>query len=316
MKFRVIFLKKKHIYYVALTLVILILLIVLLLTKKTSPTFNTLVANNKLVQADLNGDGRKDILYIKTEKDKYYMEVNTGEKSIYLEPDKKLPTVGIYDEFNPLKITLMDVTRDKTPEIFVQASQKETLVQHAFMWNDGKFKDIYCGSNNILGFADCSNNKTPKFLSGKMTAAKIELSTYMYMHDQKKLENVAYNYNDNFMGRDTMFSFIKYIETLPENEANKPANIFYPGLNGQDISIIGKLAGENNTYSFQNCVFKDNKSDKNGELSELLWTVNFKATSNASKDKVKNYTLNVSLKPQGKAEDKNYYKITSITLEQ
>jgi hypothetical protein len=89
------------------------------------------------------------------------------------------------------------------------------------------------------------------------------------------------------MGKDSIFSFIKYIESLPGNEANKPANVFYPGLSGDDIAVIGKLSGENNTYSFQNCVFKDSKSDKNGEVSEILWTLNFKGTSNVSKDKIR-----------------------------
>jgi hypothetical protein len=317
MKLRVVFLKRKHIYYAVLMLGILLLLVVLLLSKKPTPTFNTLVENNKLMQSsDLTGDGKKDILYIKTEKDKYYMEVNTGEKSLLLEPDKKLPTVGLYDLNNPLKVTLMDVTRDKTPEIFVQASQKETPVQHVFLWSEGKFKDIFCSSNSIIGFSDSSNNKSPKFLSGKMGANKIELSTYMFMHDKSKLENVAMNYKDNYMGKDSIFAFIKYIEALPANEANKPANIFYPGLSGEDLAVIGKLSGENNTYSFQNCVFKDSKSDKNGEVSEILWTLNFKGVSNASKDKVKNYSLNVSLKPQGKAEENNYFRVYSIELQQ
>jgi hypothetical protein len=316
MKLRVIFLKKKHIYYAALTTVILILFIVFLLSKNSSPTFNTLVDNNKLIQSDLTGDGKKDILYIKTEKDKYYMEVTTGEKSLLLEPDKKLPTVGLYDAANPLKVTLMDITRDKTPEIFVQSSQKETPVQHVFMWSEGKFKDLFCGSNNIVGFSDSSNNKTPRFMSGKMTTNKIELSTFMYMHDKGNLENVVLNYKDNYMGKDSIFSFVKYIESLPGSESNKPSNIFYPGLSGQEIAVIGRLAGENNTYSLQNCVFKDSKADKNGEISEILWTLNFKGISNMSNDKIKNYTLNVSLKTNGKADDSNYFKIYSISLEQ
>lgn len=316
MKFRVIFLKKKHIYYSVLGLIIIILLIILLSTKKVAPSFNILVDNNKIFQADLTGDGKQDILYIKTEKDKYYMEVNDGQKNHYLEPDKKLPTVGLYDSYNPLKITLMDVTRDKVPEIFVQSSEKEHPVQHVFLWSEGKFKDIYCGSNNMMGFADCSNNKTPKFLTGKMTANKIELSNYIFMPDKKKLENFTFNYKDNYMGRDSIFSFIKYIEALPVSEANKPANIFYPGLSGQDISVIGKLSGENNTYTFLNCVFKDSKSDKNGDITEVLWTLNFKGVSNVNKDKAKNYTLNVLLKPSGKADENNLFKIYSISLAQ
>lgn len=314
MKLRVIFLKKKHIYYTILSILLVVLIFVLIFTKKTAETFNTLVNNNKMIQADLTGDGKKDILYIKTEKDKYYMEVNTGEKSLYLEPDKKLPTAGTYDEYNPLKITLMDITRDKIPEIFIQSNEKNTAVQHVFFWNKNNFNDIFCGSNNIIGFSDSSNNKTPKFLSGKMGSSKIELTSYMFMYDKGKLENIVFNYNDNFLGRDSIFSFIKYIEALPGSEATSPTNIFYPGLSGQDLSVIGRLSGEQNSYTFQNCIFKDSKSDKNGVISEVLWTLNFKAASNINKGKIKNYTLNVSLRPDGKAEEGNYFKIFSITL--
>lgn len=316
MKLRVIFLKKKHIYYTVTALVIVMLLIILLATRKTTPTFNTLVENNKMIQADLTGDGKKDILYIKTEKDKYYMEINDGQKSHYLEPDKKLPTAGLYDEANPLKITLLDITRDKTPEIFVQSSQKDSSVQHVFIWSDGKFKDIFCGTNNMIGFVDSSNNKTPKFLSGKMGSNKIELSNYIFLPDKNNLENFAYNYKESYMGKDSVFAFIKYVEALPQEEANKPANIFFPGLSGQDLASIGKLAGENNTYTFQNCVFKDNKSNSNGEIAEILWTLNFKGVSNASKDKVKNYTVNLLLKPSGDTNQNYAFKIYSINVGQ
>lgn len=316
MKFRVIFLKKKHIYYAVLALVVVLLLIILLLTKKSVTTFNTLVDNNKVIQADLTGDGKKDILYIKTEKEKYYMEVNDGENSHYLEPAKKLPTAGLYDANNPLKITLMDITRDKIPEIFVQSSEKEKGVQHAFIWSEGKFKDIFCSSNNILGFVDVSNNKTPKFITGKISDNGIELSNYIFLPDKKALESFSYNYPVNYMGKDNVYSFIKYIQSLPQGEANKPENIFYPGLSGEDISAIGKLSGENNTYVFQNCVFKDSKSDNKGEISEMLWTLNFKGISNSDKSKIRNYTLNLTLKPSEKAEDNRTFKIYSIDIVQ
>lgn len=315
MKLRVIFLKKKHIYYSVLTIIIIILFAVYLSTKKAAPTFNTIVDNNKLIKADLNGDGKEDMLYIKTEKDKYYMEVNTGKNSFFLEPDKKLPTSGRYDLNNPLKITLMDITRDKVPEIFIQSQEKARAIQHVFGWSENKFIDMYCSSNSIIGFTDTSNNKSPKFLSGRLAPNKIELFSYIFMPDKNKLESFATNYNGNHMGRDTIFSFIKYIESLPTNEANKPVNIFYPGLSGQDMSLIGRLSGENNLYTFQSCTFRDIKSDTNGEVSEVLWTLNFKAVSITNQQTMKNYTINALLKPAGKATEANYYKIASIKLE-
>lgn len=314
MKLRVIFLKKKHIYYAVLSIIIIILFAVYLSSKKTTPTFNTIVENNKLIKADFNGDSKEDVLYIKTEKDKYYMEINTGGQSFFLEPDKKLPTSGHYDSNNPLKITLMDVTRDKIPEIFVQSQENYSPIQHVFAWTGSKFTDMYCSANNAIGFSDSSNNKTPKFLSGKLYPNKIELWSYIYIPDKNILENYPSNYNSNYMGRDTIFAFIKYIEGLPKSESNKPANIFYPGLNGQDLSIIGRLAGENNMYSFQNCTFRDTKSDKNGEITEVLWTLNFKAVSITDPKNIKNYTISSLLKQSGKADAANYFKIVSVKL--
>jgi hypothetical protein len=315
MKLRVIFLKKKHIYYVVLSIIIVILFAVYLSTKKAAPTFNMLVDNNKLIKADLNGDGKEDMLYIKTEKDKYYMEVNTGKNSFFLEPDKKLPTSGKYDSNNPLKITLMDITRDKVPEIFIQSQEKVKAIQHVFGWNGNKFVDMYCSSNSIIGFIDTTNNRSPKFLSGRLASNKIELSSYIFMPDKNMLESFTTNYNSNHMGRDSIFTFIKYIESLPLNEANKPVNIFYPGLSGQDMSLIGRLSGENNLYTFQSCTFRDIKCDTNGEVSEVLWTLNFKAVSITNQQTTKNYTINALLKPSGKATEANYYKIASIKLE-
>ena len=81
------------------------------------------------------------------------------------------------------------------------------------------------------------------------------------------------------------------------------------------MSIIGRLAGENNRYTFQSCTFKDNKSNKNGEILEVLWTLNFKAVSLMNKDLIKNYSLSVILKPNGKEDEPNFYKITSIKLD-
>jgi hypothetical protein len=167
-----------------------------------------------------------------------------------------------------------------------------------------------------MGFADCSTNKTPKFLTGKIGASKIELSSYIFMPDKNKLESFTFNYKNNYMGRDSVFSFIKYIESLPSSEPNKPSNIFYPGLSGQELAAIGKLSGDNNTYTLQNCTFKDDKSDKNGDILEVVWTLNFKGISNADKSKAANYTVNLRLKTDGKAEDNNFFKIYSISLEQ
>ncbi len=122
MKLQVIFFKKKYIYYtLAIIVFITIITFFLLFRKNSISTFN-IVNETKMIQADLTGDGTKDILYIKTEIDKYYIQINSEDKSYYLEPSKKINTVGNYYPQWPMRLTLMDISRNKVPEIFTQAS--------------------------------------------------------------------------------------------------------------------------------------------------------------------------------------------------
>lgn len=312
MKFRVIFLKKKYIYYSILIAVVLILILIVTSIKNTTPTFNIFTDTN-ILSTDVTGDGKKDLIYIKPESEKYSIEINTNDKTLPLTPDKKLSTLGTNSPGNPIKVILMDISRDKTPEIFIQSSQQNTPIQHTFMWNNGKFDDIFCSSNNVLGFMDCGNNKTPKFLSGKLSDSGIELYGYILVKD--KLHSFPLSDSNSFMGKDSIFTFINYIEGLPHSEAYKPANIFYPGLTGNDLSLIGKLSGENNTYKFQSLTFKDSKWNKDGQISETRWNITFKAIPNNNKDLIKNYTLFLTLRPFTDENGTVSFKIVSMSYE-
>jgi len=312
MKFRVIFLKKTHLYYAVGALTLLTLLIVLLSNKRPTPAFNY-VLDNTTKKADLNGDGKEDILYIKTENNKYYLQVNTQYASLYLQPDKRLNTVGTYYPYCPMRLTLKDISRNKTPEIFIQALDNGKQIQHIFNWNSNKFEDIFCSSNSIMGFSDSGNSKTPQFYSGTLGDIKIYLTNYMLIGS--KLETIKYPQKDNFMGKDSIYSFIKYIQSLPEGEAAMPKEIFCDGLSGKDLALIGKLAGENNTYTFQNATFSDNKWNKVGKPTDVTWSISFKGTSNTTKDLMKNYTVNIKLRPEGEDTDVFYFKIYSMSLE-
>jgi len=312
MKFRVIFLKKKYLYYALGIAAVLVLLLIFLVTKKTTAAFNY-VLDNSMKKADLNGDGKEDILYIKTENNKYYLQVNTQDASLYLQPDKRLNTVGTYYSYCPMRLTLKDISRNKTPEIFIQALDNGKQIQHVFGWSQKKFEDMFCSTNPIMGFADSENNKTPQFFSGTISDGKIYLTNYIMI--KSKLEIIKYPQKDNFMGKDSVYSFINYIQSLPEGEAAMPREIFYTGLSGNDLALIGKLSGENNKYVFQNANFKDSKWNKSGKATEVIWSISFKGTSNTNKELSKNYTVSIKLKPEGEDVDSYYYKIYSMNLE-
>ena len=312
MKLKVIFLKKKYIYYTVIAIVIIILFTILLFTKKSTTTFSA-VTNNKSIKADLTGDGVEDILYINKNNDKYYVQVNTKNTSLYLKPDIKLNTVGVYSSSWPMKVTLMDVNRDNIPEIFIQAQEKGIPVQHIFIWNDNNFKDIFSSSNNILGFMDSKNNKTPKIISENILNNQISQSNYVLIN--KSLHDFKFNSKDTFLGNDSILSFIKYVQGFPSSEPYKPSNIFYPGLTGNDLLTLGKLSGSNIAYTFQDGLFMDTKWNIDGEVSEVKWILNFKTVSNIDTSIVKTCKISLSLKTSPNDKGVNNYKIYAILTE-
>ena len=312
MKLQVIFLKKKFIYYaLAIIIFAIMLTFFLFFTKSSISTFN-IVNENKMMQADLTGDGTKDILYIKTEKDKYYIQINSEDKSYYLEPSKKINTVGNYYTEWPMRLTLMDISRNNVPEIFTQASQKNKAIQHAFLWNGENFDDIFCSTNNILGFIDSKNNKTPKVLSGNIKDGKMTFTSYIFI--KNSLKSFDYNYIDNYMGKNTILGFINLMASFPLAELNISKELFAPDLNGNDISLLDDLSNRKVYFNFQDAVFKDSNWDKDGNASEILWTLNFKGTTANDLKETKNYTIELILKLMPKVDKVSTFKISSISI--
>ncbi len=310
MKFRVLFLKKKHLLYILVILILLFIIIALLIDhNKTSNTFNT-IKDEKSIKADFTGDGEEDTLYINTKEGKYYVEIKTKGNSLFLKPNKKLDTLGTYYEYWPMKINISDITRDKLPEIFIQSSQNNVPVQHVFCWNGIEFKDIFCSNNNIMGFLDSKNSKTPKFISGNFKNGTIDISYNMLIGNDFK--NYSYD-SSSFPGKSSIINFIDYIQSLPQGEAYKP-DVFYDGLTGKDLALIGKMSAENNSYIFQDAFFCDNKYDKNGNLQDIKWTLSFKAINNSQESKGNYYSINLLLKPCPSSN--NEFKIYSLNLSQ
>jgi hypothetical protein len=312
MKLQVIFLKKKFIYYILAIIVFAIMLTVFLFFKETSISTFNIVNENKMMQADLTGDGTKDILYIKTEKDKYYIQINSNDKSYYLEPSKKISTIGNYYTEWPMRLTLMDISRNSVPEIFTQASQNNKAIQHAFLWNGEKFDNIFCSTNNILGFIDSKNNKTPKVLSGNIKDGKMNFISYIFIKND--LKSFDYNYTDNYMGKNTIMGFINLMASFPLAELNISKEIFAPDLNGNDISLLSDLSNRKVYFNFQDAVFKDYKWDKDGNASEILWTLNFKGANTNDLKQTKNYTIELILKLVPKVDKISTFKISSISV--
>ena len=318
MKLQVIFFKKKNICYALAIIVFLTIITFFLLFRENSISSFNIINEPKMIQSDLTGDGIKDILYIKTEMDKYNIQINSGDKSYYLEPSKKISTVGDSNPQWPMRLTLMDVSRNKVPEIFTQASVEDTASQnnkailHVFLWNGEKFDDIFCSTNNVLGFIDSKNNKTPKVLSGNIKDGNLNFTSYIFI--KNSLKPFDYNYSDNYMGKNTVLSFIDLMASFPLPQLNIPKELFSPDLNGNDISLLGDLSSKKMHLNFQDAVFKDYNWDKDGNANEILWTLNFKGTNTSDLKEIKNYTIELIVKLIPNNNKNSTFKISSINF--
>lgn len=309
MKLKIIFLKRKHIYYILFLACLAILFIVFIFSKNSVKTFNVSSGDTVIKDYDLNNDGSNDILYIKTNKGKYFVQVNCKNKSYILEPSKALNTMGSYKEYWPLTVTLADVSRDKTSEIFIQSSQNDAPIQHMFIWDNNNFKDVLSNYNNMVGFIDSHNNETPKIISANYYNGEINFSNFILVRNKMKSYNS--DYPDNFIGRDTIASFISYIQNPQLKNAETFNKLFYPNYVDNFSSLFDKLV-QDNAYTFQDGNFIDTRYNNDGQILELKWTLNFKAISKTYNTKVKNSSLKITLKNSGDNNSPYNFKITDI----
>lgn len=308
MKLRVIFLRKKFLYFLLLLIILVMVVSIFFAFKKSSPTFN-INEDYTVKKADLTGDKKEDILYIRVNDSKYNIQVNSQDKSYVLVPNKATKTIGNFDVNWPMRVTLIDVTKDTIPEIFTQASDQNEPVIHVFKWYGNEFRDIFSSKSSILGFIDTQNN--PRLITGNIINGNMELKNYYFSNNGFKLFN--YENNKNTVGEDIIWRFIELIQQLPNVQNKNYEDIFYSKNNITDLSSIKKLIQNNNLYVFQDAQFKDLSRNKNGEITELEWLLNFRGISNTDKSQISNYTFRILLKPENKNVNPSF-KIYSITI--
>ncbi|AWZ48002.1 hypothetical protein C3495_03880 [Clostridiaceae bacterium 14S0207] len=266
---------------------------------KTKATFN-LVDDNKIIQKDFDGDGVKDILYIKKdlESNKYYIQINTKNKSYQLDANKNLKTLGTYSKSWPMRITIKDLNRDNIPEIILQSGEESDAIQHIFSWDINDFEDILSNKNNLIGFMDLTNNKTPKILSGNFYNDELYLKNYIIINNKATGFNI--NYPENFLGKATIKNFISFMlgsDSLKENVVSS--------LEEPLINPIFELKNSGYSFKFQDGIFEDIKCDTKGNIENIQWILNFKCKND---EEEKNITFTLKLR-KIKNKDKDFYKI-------
>lgn len=303
------FIKKKY-SYIAFIIVLIITAIIFILNKNENslPTF-FIVDNNKIVNEDLNGDGYKDALYIKTDDNNYLVQINLSNKISYsLNPNKDILTLGEHKTYWPMKVILEDVSRDNVKEIFIQSSINEKSIQHIFRFNGEGYENIYSSYYNILGFLDSKNNKTPKIVTGNFKNNETKLENHIFINN--KFKTFEYAYPDNYIGSKLICDFISFIENFPNINTNIP-NYFSTYISGNELSMVYQLSSKNTTYHFQDGFFKEISYDSQDRPLEVKWTLNFKGIEKNDYKVINNYTIDLML---AKKAFEREYMITSINV--
>lgn len=310
MRLRVFFIKKKYLFLFLFFTLIIILFILFNLTKNPDiPTFNYTKGNSSLT-ADLNGDGEKDTLYLKEEDNNYFIHITLNNKDIYLKPDKSNDTLGEKSSYWPIRISLVDVNRDKIPEICIQGSKDNSAIQHIFAYENDGFKDIFSGNNNLTGFINIHTNKSPILISGNYSSGNIKIDSFYLLHNT--LKSIDLKSDSSFVGKDTILSFINFMEDLSLGNDTMPYKIVSEQLNSEDYAVIGRLSAQNRKFLFQDGYFVDNKYNDDGELEEIKWNLNFKGISNSNNNDIKNYNLELLLIKSSEKSNSYNYKISTM----
>lgn len=304
MKLRVLFLKKIHILLFICIFIFAWLSILIYQRRPVSQSaiesFYT-INTEKLVKCDFTGDGKKDILYINLDKNKYLLQILANKKIYNLNPSSVVKTFGNYYNYCPMSVYSADVNNNNTKDLIVQSTDKGIALQHILIWNGKKFKDIFSAYNNLVGIIH-NEDKKPQLISGNFNLDKISLSWNKY--NEEKFTPYK---NNGISCSDEICQFIKYIENI-QSKNNNIYNLLSPEIDGSYLHILDKLYNSKTTYKFTYGNFYDVVSSKNNSLLQYIWILNFQT---ASKDdiNVPNGYITLTLKLK---EFQNNFKIFSI----
>lgn len=275
------------------------------------PVFN-LVQKDNILEEDLNGDKAKDTILIKHTSEGLIAQVNLNKsKTFSLDYSKDLPTLGEYCAYWPIRISTLDISRDNSKEIFLQSSFHNKPVQHIFTWDGNKYVNLFSSTNNLLGFFDSNNSKTPKVIIGNYEGGNIDFKGYIY--NKGNLEEFTNTNPLSLAGADTISNLISLVQSLPNQYISVP-NYFYSQISGSDLESLFKLANGSNNFKFQDGYFTDLAWQENGTITCANWVLNFRATNTSDSSKISNLSINLMI---NKYNDDDFpYKITSFNIYQ
>ncbi|GAA0180633.1 hypothetical protein SH2C18_32880 [Clostridium sediminicola] len=301
MKFNVLFIKSKYILYFLILLLLLALSFIYMNINKddnTVPTFQQ-YASEDFYEIDLNGDGKKDKLYIIKKENNYSLNVNTNLDSIVIKSNSKSDFFGEFCTYWPISINFQDLNRDNTPEILLQSKSNDKATQHIIAYDNetASFKDLISNDNNLLGILDLSNNKTPKLISGNISKNDMIIKSYILINNNFNEFTYANKSDENFFCKNLISIIINYLSTKDNPEElyqNIIKNHCSKEIDTKSLNTLTSLNSDKNNFIFQDAYFQDIKSNKEGYPTELEWNLSFRSSDDSQNKALVNYRYKIN----------------------
>lgn len=277
---RFIIIKKNTILSFIITFLILFVVTLstyfFLANNTTVETFTPVTSKN-YIDFDLDGDGEKDKIEISKENNSYILNIKSKDKTYSLLTKDGSTLLGDSISKFPIKVNIMDLSRNNIPEIIVQLSKDKSPINYVFSWNGSNFVNTFVSTDNILGILDSNNNKTPKLLS--LSSSKGDGSTKGFIFLGDNLKDITFS-KQKVPGLSPIQGFIDIIEA--PYELSEAPNLFTPNIDSSELAILWGLDKDNTRYSFQNGYFTDFKWDSNGNVLGVSWTLSFESVKNTN----------------------------------
>lgn len=151
----------------------------------------------KQVTEDTNNDGIKETINVRADlrKKTYWVEVlHEGGKTYVLKPDPAIGWLGIYEEWYPLNITVLDVNRDHRAEILVLGSHSHEKPFHLFRWNPEKQRYDRLFSQVVTGLDlhDVNGDQVPELIVvQRIYGTGYEYLAYQWQKNRYKVINYS-----------------------------------------------------------------------------------------------------------------------------
>lgn len=297
MKLKIYVIKKKQLIWAAIIIALILIAAIVIATRGTNDTINN-IGLQHTIKDDLNNDGKIDNILINVDKDtnEYRVSIAMSDgKGYVLEADKSLKTLGYYSPEWPMHVTVDDIDGDKLKEIVIQSSDKKGPMIGIYKLNEDKFEKMASGRYQVYGLVKHPAASNNMVVLGSMNKTGMQYN--LFIAKSGKLTPVLSTLNNMSLGRDTLASFVNFVEKKEVETFNQ--------------IMDNKLTSSVQNGSFNDAKISEIKYNKNGMPSEITYVVRTNVASNNSNESLV-YKLTMSL---SKVEDKlPKYTITDLNI--